>query len=329
MVDRSGEGGPAPLHLTLRRRLASRPDLGAAIQIAIGVVAALVAVAIRYALPLEPQQLPTITVVIAIAVVTTFTGFLGGVVTAILGGLLSWYVFFRPNSWDFVGGAWVPLIGFVIIAAVIISTSWLYRSSERSRHEIEIQKLENERTKSELFAREMAHRLNNALTIVQSIAFQTIGSDSADAKAFAGRLRALSNANSLLTEDVARPSATAVNIIRAALAPFEDTENRIEIRGPDAVLNGSRAVSLALSVHELATNAIKYGSLCHVGGRVDVELQAAGDRHLIIWKELDGPPVSAPAHMGFGTKLLKRAGGTQLTFEPDGLRCTIELITAR
>ncbi|QIK77890.1 DUF4118 domain-containing protein [Sphingomonas piscis] len=322
----TAEGGPKLLPARLRKELTTRPEFGFPTQVLIGVLAALIAVAVRYSLPLRPQQLPTITVVICIAIVTTFVGLQSGIVAAIVGGLLCWYLFFNPYSWDLSNGAWIPLIGFFVIASVIVSTAWLYRSSERARHSSELLRLQAERNKLELFAQEMAHRLNNALTIVQSIAFQTIGSDTHDAKAFAGRLRAIAEANRLLTKHVSHPSALAMDVIRSALGPFGAAEHRIKIEGSNGMLNGSQAVSLALCIHELATNALKYGALSVPTGEVILELRKAPTRYVIHWKELGGPVVAPSAHSGFGSRLLKRTGaGTKLAFEPDGLRCTIEL----
>ena len=114
-----------------RRTLAS--------EIAIGVAAAAIAVGIRFALPLEPEQLPTAFVVIMLALVTTFIGLRAGVVTALLGGLASWYLFFNPFTWSLANDAWVPLLGYAIIVAVILTTTALYRTSERLRHRKEIE----------------------------------------------------------------------------------------------------------------------------------------------------------------------------------------------
>ena len=90
--------------------------------------------------------------------------------TAVVGGLLSWYLFFNAYSWSLANDAWIPLIGFSVIAMVIVSTAALYRGSERRLHAQELMALTEQAANAELFAREMAHRLKNALAIVQSIA---------------------------------------------------------------------------------------------------------------------------------------------------------------
>jgi PAS domain S-box-containing protein len=109
-------------------------------EIAMGVAAAVIAVGIRFALPIRPEQLPTATVVIMLALVTTFVGLRAGIVTALLGGLASWYLFLNPPlSWSLANGAWISLLGYMIVAVVILTTSELYRTSERLRHEKEIE----------------------------------------------------------------------------------------------------------------------------------------------------------------------------------------------
>ena len=307
----------------LRRAVRSRNDIPVYTQILIGIVVAALAVAIRAALPLQPDQLPTLTIVVMLAVVTTFVGAAAGIATAVVGGMASWYLFFNPQSWSLANGAWVPLLGFTVISIVIVSTSSLYRSSERRLHDREKAELEEKAANAEFFAREMAHRLKNALAIVQAIAFQTLGTDRPEASRFAGRLRALSDANELLTEEIQQPVADVRQILRAALALFKDGKGRVEVRSVDASIPAQQVVSLALALHELGTNAVKYGALSAKGGTVIVTVEEDGDRLKLLWEERGGPPVSQPEQTGFGTRLLQRSGiNTRIQYEPDGLKCS-------
>jgi two-component sensor histidine kinase len=293
----------------------------------VGAVAAIIAIGIRYSLPLEPIQIPTLTVVVALALVTTFVGVIAGITTALIGGLLAWYLFFNdPFSWSLADGAWIPALAYAVIATVILTTSYLYRSSEQARHERDLAILRSEAETANLFAREMAHRLKNALTIVQSIAFQTIGVETAEAGKFAGRLKALADANELLTEHVEMPTAKVTQVIEAAVKPFGGIGSRIRIDSVDAAIPAQQVVSLALAIHELATNASKYGALSSPDGWVEVRGEDVGDRLLITWAEHDGPPVITPESQGFGTRLLRRAGmNAKLDFAPDGVRCSIRM----
>ena len=307
----------------LQRAVRTERDIPLFLQLVVGVLASTTAVVIRHLLPLDPQQLPTITVVVAMAIVTTFVGAAAGITTAVVGGLASWYLIFNPGSFSLAHNAWVPLLGFAVIAIVIVGTASLYRSSERRLHAREVAELEEEAANAEFFAREMAHRLKNALAIVQAIAFQTLGTDRPEASRFAGRLRALADANELLTEEIKQPVADITRVLRSALAIFQNGKGRVEVRSVDASIPAQQVVSLALALHELGTNAVKYGALSIPGGTVLVRVEEDGDRLKLLWEERGGPPVSAPNESGFGTRLLQRSGiNTELRYDPDGLKCS-------
>lgn len=248
-----------------------------------------------------------------------------GITAAIVGGLLSWRLFFTPSGWDLSRDSLIPLAAFAVLAAVIVTTSHLYRLSEQRHHDAQLAAVRRQAQAAELFAREMAHRLKNALAIVQSIAVQTLGEGPNTSK-FAGRLKALADAHDLLSEHVERPTANVADVIDATLKPFADGGERVRVDSADARIAAQQVVSLALVVHELCTNASKYGALSHGSGWVSLKVDDAGDRIRLVWKEHDGPQVSPPAERGFGTRLLQRVGSnTELAFEPDGVRCCLYL----
>jgi two-component sensor histidine kinase len=148
--------------------------------------------------------------------------------------------------------------------------------------------------------------------------------------AFSGRLQSLARAHSLLTQS-SWEGADLVDIVREQLAAPDS--DRIVVSGPRVVLPPHHAVHLALVLHELGTNARKYGALCASSGRVvlDWTVQREGRRILEIeWSEREGPPVSAPKGSGFGTRLIEQSvkglGGTALVeFKPAGLVCLITM----
>ena len=182
---------------------------------------------------------------------------------------------------------------------------------------------------------ELNHRVKNTLAIIQSIARQTRKrSSSLDefGPAFEGRLMALASSHDALTRSGWRGSDLE-DIVRAACRPFAD-DDHVEIDGEPVELRSNAVVSLAMVLHELATNAAKYGSLSAVEGRVAVrwrverEGEREGEREELNfeWKELNGPPVGPLHENGFGSLLIssimaKDLGGKGAFFpEPEGLR---------
>jgi two-component sensor histidine kinase len=323
-IQRPEEPPNEPVQLRLRPRISQKQ--GRLFQIVVGVSVALVAVGIRYSLPLSPVQIPTLGVVVALAVVTTFVGTSAGIAAAVVGGLLSWYLFFTPSAWELTPQSALPLFAFGVIATVIISTSHLYRRSEQRNHEAQLAAMRRQAAYADLFAREMAHRLKNALAIVQSIAFQTLGDSAADTAKFSARLKALADAHDLLSEHVERPSAKVADVVDAVLQPFDDGGERIRVECADTRIASQHVISLALAIHELGTNASKYGALSSPAGWVSLKIQNAGERIQLEWREFDGPRVVPADATGFGTKLLRRVGSDpELVFHPEGVRCSLYL----
>lgn len=315
-----------PLPLRFPRYFGREPLAFSWIEIPIGVAAALAAVAVRLALPLQPTQLPMLTVVIAVSLTATFIGLSAGIATAVVGGLLSWYLFFTPFSFSMGQEELIPLFGFAVIAAVILMGTHLYRTHAQRDYQTQLAAAQHQAQTSELFARELAHRLKNALAIVQSIAVQTLGDDTEQARAFAARLRALASAHDLLTEHVERPTAQAAEVVRSALRPFLDHEGRVRLQCPELAISAQTVISLALLLHELGTNASKYGALSSPRGWISLQLEDAGEAIRLSWHEHDGPEVRPDGRRGFGAKLLSRIGADpQFAFDPRGLRYTVSL----
>jgi PAS domain S-box-containing protein len=183
---------------------------------------------------------------------------------------------------------------------------------------------------------EMKHRVRNTLATVQAIATQTLRSAaSEDRDAFLARLRALAGAHDLLTLERWN-EAPIGEVVAGALNAFQGSYGaRIVITGPaDAVLDAHKSMLLAMTLHELSTNAIKYGALSNESGKVKVswELTPGGEaRHLkFVWQESGGPPVKPPERRGFGSVLIERALQRELTgveyrFDLGGVACMLEL----
>jgi two-component sensor histidine kinase len=180
---------------------------------------------------------------------------------------------------------------------------------------------------------ELNHRVKNMLSVVQSLARQTIGHtpDPAAAQlAFEGRLGALARAHDTMTR-VHWEKAELAEVVEGAL-DSGGVADRVHIGGPKVWLESRIAVTVAMALHELSTNAIKYGALSTESGAVDFRwrVEEAPRRLLLEWREHGGPPVTPPTRHGFGTRMLERAlagdlkAQVRLDFAPEGLVCTIE-----
>lgn len=184
-----------------------------------------------------------------------------------------------------------------------------------------------------LLVAELNHRVKNTLSIVQSLAHQTFREDSdlAARRAFEGRLSALATAHNLLTRE--RWEATDLEaVVRETLAAQIKLDH-VTVNGPLVRLEPATAVSIAMALHELTTNAIKYGSLSAPGGQISVVWtidSSEPPRLAIEWRETGGPTVLPPATRGFGSRMIERALATELNgkavlhFHPDGLSCKID-----
>lgn len=178
---------------------------------------------------------------------------------------------------------------------------------------------------------ELNHRVKNTLAIVQSIATQTLrraASPEEFAKSFSGRVQALARAHTLFTRDAWR-GADVADIVREQVMDDEN-ELRISCAGPSIVLDPQTALSLSMILHELGTNARKYGALSVSGGRLSVEWELRDKDLTLRWVERDGPLVHPPLRQGFGTMLIERGlkahdGETKIRYEPDGVACDIRL----
>jgi PAS domain S-box-containing protein len=174
--------------------------------------------------------------------------------------------------------------------------------------------------------REASHRVKNLLSLVQAIVNQTGDRESDFVKRFTERIQALTANQDLLFRNEWK-GVDLDDLARAQLAPFADlVGSRIAICGPKLRLNAAAAQAIGLTLHELATNAGKYGALSTDAGRVDVGWQLDGKSFSMNWTECNGPPVRPPEHRGFGNtvidSMVRRTvdGEVRLDYAPSGLR---------
>ncbi|MBB4001242.1 HWE histidine kinase domain-containing protein [Aurantimonas endophytica] len=190
--------------------------------------------------------------------------------------------------------------------------------------------LEEQRTwqrTQRVLQRELTHRMKNTLAMVQAVVTQSLrNASSLDDAAHRAteRIQALGRAQDMLT-DTNWETADILAIVAAAIAPHRDRGGRFTIDGPSVHLTAQQAMGLALAIHELATNAAKYGALSNEGGHVDIEWTSEDDFRFV-WTESGGPAVVAPVQQGFGSRLTQRVvpayfGGTaSLEYHSDGVR---------
>ena len=188
-----------------------------------------------------------------------------------------------------------------------------------------------------LLVNEMKHRIKNTLATVQAIAMQTFHqSNPEEREVFTSRLLALSSAHDLLTREQ-WDRTSLQEIVTGALRPFLDNyREQFALDGCPAVVESSNALLLTMAIHELATNAIKYGALSNGRGRVHVTWRvhdaSQGACIKLCWQERDGPAVGTPVRQGFGSRLIENAfrceTGGCFEFTPEGLVCSLSIPSA-
>lgn len=181
----------------------------------------------------------------------------------------------------------------------------------------------------EILVREVQHRSNNLLAVIQSIAHKSLSGEYSLAiakKAFEARLQALARSNRQLSN----ANWSGVDLKEIARIELEPYGERATIDGIDVIITAQYAQNFSLALHELATNAAKYGAFSNEHGRVTVSwtitAEDRSNRLSFVWQERGGPPVTEPERSGFGTSLLKTMfGSARLDYAPGGLICQIEV----
>jgi len=187
--------------------------------------------------------------------------------------------------------------------------------------------------RDQLLMAELDHRVKNTIASIQALVRQT--SQSAQTvtgfvEGLDGRIRSMAKAHSLLSQS-RWESVSIKRMIHEELEPYLNTQSQITISGSDLLLTPKSALSLSLAIHELATNAVKYGALSRAGGALAVKWDATDEGISIVWTETGGPKVLPPKRRGFGSTLIERAlgmetGGTAtLHYLKDGVVCEILL----
>ena len=215
-------------------------------------------------------------------------------------------------------------------AAFAIDNARLHRASE-----VEIERRCRTERANDLLVNEIKHRVKNTLGTVQAMATQTFRKAPAEERnLFVGRIHALADAHDVLTQRN-WGNVSLNELTTRVLHPFVDAkQKRLSAEGPDLEISPNRALLLAMVLHEMGTNAIKFGSLSNDTGTVDVAWDVVhgpdGRRVKLVWTERGGPPVAPPERKGFGSRMIEHAirgeqGISEFVFDPEGLICRIDM----
>ncbi|CAN7606298.1 DUF4118 domain-containing protein [Phenylobacterium sp. LjRoot164] len=266
------------------------------------------------------EGVPFLTFFPAVLLSALALGWRWGGLVLLASALVANYMFQPPNMALAFGAAELTAdAGFLLFGGLVVSAAEALRRSvievdERSR-------------KERALNMELQHRVNNTLTVVQALAQQMVRhAETPDAfyGAFSERLQAIADANKILSHgdfDV----VLMPDLAEAALRPFRGRGD-IELDGEPCRLPARSTVPLVLALHELATNAAKYGALSTPDGLVRLQWRVVGEDCLITWVEEGGPPVAPPTRRGLGSRLLRRQPGltaVAVEYEPKGVVCEV------
>jgi two-component sensor histidine kinase len=266
--------------------------------------------------PLIRGHIPVLTFFPFVLVASIWGGTWSGLSAILLSALIA------DVFWVARDGRGVTLIAFVLVCLFGLVLARLLCAM------VELHAEQEQRAK--ILAHEVKHRANNLLAVVQGVSAQTARTAKSVKEyqaALDGRVSALAAAQHLLTSEGAAVNGLQ-NLLAHIVAPFG--RERFLLDGPLVPVPDELGTSFALLLHELSTNAMKYGALSAPDGQVIIRWERDGEDLRLTWREQGGPSVTAPARTGFGTRLLKSLfassqGQAALEFYPDGVQCQVRL----
>lgn len=293
--------------------------------LAIGTGLAAAAFVVRAALnPVVDSEVPYTIFFAAVVVAVLWRGWIAGATALVLGGVGANLILVGPLGTASLSGPRVwALFVYAIVGVILLGLTHHLQTVNQREQDLN--------RKLQLVRGELQHRIKNFITVVQALAVQTgrTSTDPADFDAkFTKRLRALAGAQTLL-DDPKHSSAGLGLLIERTLAPF-DLGDRVKVASASEMrISEDTAIGLALILNELATNALKYGSLSSADGNVLIDCECLRGRARVVWREQGGPVVSKPSRKGFGTRLIHSAlgqgsGSAEIDYRPDGVRCVME-----
>ena len=272
--------------------------------------------------PVVHDHIPVVVFYPFVLIASVWGGTLSGLSTLVLSSAIADYLWLKP-----IGSFYLDPDSIITFTAFEIVCLFGIFMAAQFRAVLELHVEGEER--ATLLAHEIEHRTNNLFGMVRAISEQTARNATtvADHQArFDARIDALARAQQLVSERLGSPPDLRA-LLTQVLEPFGP--DRFLIEGPNVSVPLYLGTSCALLLHELSTNATKYGSLSVPRGMVAIRWEAEQNRVRLEWRELNGPPVAAPVRRGFGSRLLKTAfpaecGDASIAFDPDGVRCTVQ-----
>jgi two-component sensor histidine kinase len=277
---------------------------------------------------LDPEILPFTTYYPAVLLATIIGGSGAGAFGAIVGGIIGWWAFMSPFFASFTFPLFEPLplklgqgISFLIYLFASLLIVW---GADRYRRLAK--RLQDEESLRKLAVEELGHRLKNKTATLQSIISYQLRESPQLRNEISNRFIALSRTDDLIMATQGQ-GVHISNILSTELGPYE--LSRISMHGADFLLPPTAALTMALLVHELATNAAKHGALSSAVGKLTIRWTLADRTFNLDWRESGGPLITSPTYRGFGLRLLSRAldqfdGTVKTTFEKTGLVCEIK-----
>lgn len=236
-------------------------------------------------------------------------------------------------------GRVLPLLGgllFLLILSMIGGGRLVSRAARAEAEAAQAAALGEARDRADLLARELNHRVKNLFAVVLAI-IQMSARDKPEAKevteSIAQRIRALLTAHEVSQGELERPVASLRQLIETSLAPYRSSSQTAQIDGPDILLPAKRVTPLGLVLHELTTNAVKYGAWAN-GGSIRIDWEEREDWVRLVWRESGVPMPGVPERKGFGSLLMTSAarqfgGSIERDFTADGLVVRIDLPLAQ
>ena len=249
----------------------------------------------RVLLGLVGSTLPFATFFPAVLVAALFGGRVAGLISIPMSVIVVWWAFIEP-FYEFSKITPVQAANFLLFtlsSLLVVTLAIMHRQI--------VFGLEDQERSRELLFSEIAHRSKNIVAVMTSLVRQTVP-DKDIAETLIERMHVMADNHDLLDDSGGQPANLRGLLVAAVQRSYGG--KRVGLTGPDVELGAGQARSLNLVFHELATNAVKYGALSDINGKIRVDWQIDSGTVTIIWSETDGPKVSAPNKYNFGSKLI-------------------------